>query len=361
MVTISLCMIVKDEEGTLPRCLSSVQGLADEMVVVDTGSRDRTREAARKFGARVLDFPWEDDFSKARNFSLEQATQDFCLWLDADDVIDPEYRPGFLELKETLPPHTDVVMLPYHAAFDEGGQPTLTYYRERLLRRRAGLRFSGAVHEAVAPVGNVLTWEKAAVSHRKERPGDPARNLRIYEGLLAKGRALSPRERFYFARELAANGRDQEAAREFEAFLAGGRGWVENQLQACRDLSSCLARLGRQEEALSALTGALAYGPPRAELCCDLGEWFFRRENYPAAVFWYETALSRPRPDATGAFVSPHCYGYLPCIRLCQCHFRLGDEALARAYNRQALARKPEDPACLFNEAFFQRRAGGAG
>ena len=127
MITVSLCMIVKNEEDVLSRCLSSVQGLVEEMVVVDTGSTDSTKEVARKFTDRVFDFPWAEDFSQARNFSFSQATQQFCLWMDADDVIDPEYRQGFLELKQALPPQTDVVMLPYHAAFDEGGRPVLTY------------------------------------------------------------------------------------------------------------------------------------------------------------------------------------------------------------------------------------------
>ena len=186
-------MIVKNEEDVLSRCLSSVQGLVEEMVVVDTGSTDSTKEVARKFTDRVFDFPWAEDFSQARNFSFSQATQQFCLWMDADDVIDPEYRQGFLELKQALPPQTDVVMLPYHAAFDEGGRPVLTYYRERLIRRLSGLSFRGAVHEAVAPVGNVVTWDGAAISHRKTRPGDPDRNLRIFEGLLSQGKgALSP-------------------------------------------------------------------------------------------------------------------------------------------------------------------------
>ena len=104
MITVSLCMIVKNEEDVLSRCLSSVQGLVEEMVVVDTGSTDSTKEVARKFTDRVFDFPWAEDFSQARNFSFSQATQQFCLWMDADDVIDPEYRQGFLELKQVLPP-----------------------------------------------------------------------------------------------------------------------------------------------------------------------------------------------------------------------------------------------------------------
>lgn len=189
-------MIVKNEEDTLPRCLESVQGLVEEIVIVDTGSTDRTREVALAYTDKLYEFPWRDDFSAARNASFSQATQQYCLWLDADDVIDPESREGFLELKALLPPQTDVVMLPYHTAFDEQGRPSFTYYRERLIRRLSGLSWRGAVHEAIAPVGNVVYWEKAAVSHRKTRAGDPDRNLRILEGLLAQGKELSPGSSF---------------------------------------------------------------------------------------------------------------------------------------------------------------------
>ena len=98
MATISLCMIVKDEQAVLGRCLDSVQGIVDEIIVVDTGSSDCTKEIAAAYG-KVQDFEWCDDFSAARNFSFAQATLDYILWLDADDVIEPEDREKFLQLK----------------------------------------------------------------------------------------------------------------------------------------------------------------------------------------------------------------------------------------------------------------------
>jgi GT2 family glycosyltransferase len=89
---VTLTMIVRDEQDNLPRALESVRGSFDEIVVVDTGSTDRTREIAREFGARVFDFAWIDDFAAARNVALSHATGDFAFWLDADDVVDPSQR-----------------------------------------------------------------------------------------------------------------------------------------------------------------------------------------------------------------------------------------------------------------------------
>ncbi len=100
--SVTLTMIVKDEENNISQCLSSVAGLFDEIVVVDTGSKDRTREIAAEFGARVFDFVWVDDFAAARNAALARATGDYAFWLDADDVVDPPEREKLRELLEGL-------------------------------------------------------------------------------------------------------------------------------------------------------------------------------------------------------------------------------------------------------------------
>ncbi len=87
MASLSLCMIVKNEEEFLEQCLNSVKDLVDEIIIVDTGSTDNTIEIAKKFGVKVIEIKWEDDFSKARNVSLKNATKDWILVLDADEVI----------------------------------------------------------------------------------------------------------------------------------------------------------------------------------------------------------------------------------------------------------------------------------
>jgi len=89
---ISLTMIVRDEERNLPAGLTSVEGLCDETVVVDTESTDPTAAIAGEFGARVFDFVWVNDFAVARNAALARATGDYAFWLDADDVVDPQQR-----------------------------------------------------------------------------------------------------------------------------------------------------------------------------------------------------------------------------------------------------------------------------
>ena len=99
MITISLCMIVKNEESVLERCLDSVADLVDEIIIVDTGSTDRTKEIATRYTDKIYDFKWIDDFSAARNFSFSKATMDYIYVADADEVIDDENSKKFKILK----------------------------------------------------------------------------------------------------------------------------------------------------------------------------------------------------------------------------------------------------------------------
>ena len=94
MVTISICMIVKNEEKHLARCLDSIADLAEELIIVDTGSTDRTKEIAAKYNARIYDFKWNGDFSDARNFSFSKATKEYIYQADADEVLDETNRCG---------------------------------------------------------------------------------------------------------------------------------------------------------------------------------------------------------------------------------------------------------------------------
>ena len=188
MITVSLCMIVKDEEEVLDRCLSGMKDLVDEMIIVDTGSKDRTKEIAGRYTDKVFTFEWTDDFSAARNFSFSKASMEYCMWMDADDVLLEKDRMAFLTMKRELSLDTDIVMMRYHTAFDEKGNAVFWYYRERLIRNGRGFLWQGAVHEVITPGGNIV-YSEAAVSHKKIGAGDPDRNLNIYK-------THSPKEKY---------------------------------------------------------------------------------------------------------------------------------------------------------------------
>ena len=354
MIEISLCMIVRNEENVLGRCLQCAQSFADEIIVVDTGSTDGTKAIAENFTKKVFDFPWTDDFAAARNYSFSKATRDYIMWLDADDVVRPEDQEKILQLKKDLDPSVDVVMMKYLAGFDELGNPTFVYDRERLLRRAAQPVWEGAIHEVITPFGNILKTD-IAVCHKKIKPGDPDRNLRIFEKMIKDGKTLSPREKFYYGRELMYHGRYDEAGHIFRDFLEEGQGWIENKIEACLNLAYCLDALGKKDSALQSLFSSFHYAAPRAEICCEIGRIFLSREQYSLAVFWYEQAL-RCRPEENQGFLKQDCYRFIPYMQLCVCYDRMGDTARAKEYNEKAGALKPQHPAYLYNVRYFSSR-----
>ena len=348
-------MILKDEEDVLDRCLSSVEGLADEIIIVDTGSVDATKQIARQYTDRVFDFVWIDDFAAARNYAFSKAQMEYCMWLDGDDVIEEEDRLQFMALKNSLTLDTDIVMMRYYTAFDEEGSPTFWYYRERLIRNDQSHLWRGAVHEAITPSGSIL-YSDAAVCHRKVGSGDSDRNLNIYKRLLADGKTLSPREQYYYARELYYHQLYDEAIKAFAAFLALPEGWTEDKIEASMMSAKCYLQIGENSQALGQLFQSLSYDVPRAEVCCEIGDCFMKAGRFDVAVFWFQMALGIQPDHRKGCFIQPDCYGYIPAIQLCVCYDKLGEDEKARAYNETAGEYKPKAAAYLHNKAYFDKK-----
>ena len=148
---LSACLIVRDEEANLPRCLESLRDAVDEIVVVDTGSTDRTVEAATSYGARVSTFEWCDDFSAARNESLRQARGKFILWLDADDQLQTADANAIRRLCSQLPASAWGGWVDVHCPTDEWDESVTIARQPRLFRNGIGVEFRGRLHEQATP------------------------------------------------------------------------------------------------------------------------------------------------------------------------------------------------------------------
>lgn len=145
---ISLCMIAKNEESNLPDLLRSVKGLGAHVVVVDTGSTDRTREIAQEAGAEVVSWAWRNDFAAARNVSLEHAKAPWVLWLDADDRLPAASIPEILRIAEGTPDRA--VSFLVKNTTDDGATGS-EFSQIRMFPNHPRIRFHGAIHEQVYP------------------------------------------------------------------------------------------------------------------------------------------------------------------------------------------------------------------
>ncbi len=351
-ISISLCMIVKNEEASLARCLDSVNGIADEIVIVDTGSTDQTRQIAARYTERIIDFEWVDDFAAARNFAFEQATSEYILWLDADDVFEPDDRVKFIELKRSMDPAVDSVTMDYHLSFTAEGKVAYSLRRNRLVRRDRNYRWIGAVHEYLEVVGHLLHSD-VAVTHKKDKEYTD-RNLKIYRKREQAGEEFSPRDLYYFGNELKDHGHLEDAVHYYGKFLDTGLGWVEDQIAACQKIADCEAALEHSEKEVSALLRSFAFDLPRAEICCRLGGYFADRADYRKALYWYEQATRAVRPTDPMVVLNEAAWTWMPHLQLCVCYDRMGNRAKAKEHNDIALMYHPTHPSMLYNDKYFK-------
>lgn len=355
MITISLCMIVKNEEEALPRCLSSVEGLVDEIVVVDTGSTDRTMDIARSFGAVVHEYKWQDDFSAARNFAFAQGTRDYLFWLDADDVLEEADAAKLKNLKNSVTLDYDSITMDYILSLSENGQPLHKLKRNRLVRRDRNFRWIGFVHEYLEVSGRIYHSD-ISVTHKKDRAYSD-RNLQMYIRHWERGETLSAREQYYFGNELLDNGRVKEAAEQYESFLDLNQGWIEDRIAACHKLAACYGRLEQPEQQKLALLRSLNYDAPRADFCCKLGNLFIEQQLYKPAIYWFRQAsLMEPPQDAMN-LVDLSYWTWFPHLQLCLCYDKLGEHAKARYHHEWSKVHYPKHPSVVYNEAYFAELA----
>lgn len=358
-------MIVRDEEATLERCLRAVEGVADEIVIVDTGSLDHTKAVASRFTPRVLDFAWIDDFAAARNHSFAHATMDYVLWLDADDVVPALDRAKLLDLKRTLDPDIDAVSMIYQTLFDAAGNVVESTRRIRLVKRARHFAWHGVVHEDLVAEGPVRRFDSdIIVTHRKPQamPGPSRRNLDIYEQHLAAGRTLRPADVFHYARELQMHREFARAIPLYRQFLQSSDVTPDLALFTLHKLATCHFMIGEPDKEWECTLESLGWDIPRPEFACRLAERFMKRDQFRQAIFWYEVALQYPGHGGQEWGVENRAFStWLPHKQLAECYYRLGDYPRSLHHNRQTRTFRPDDPDVETNIHFLESLCGESG
>ena len=201
MITISLCMIVKNEEKILKRCLDSVADLVDEIIIADTGSTDATRAIAAQYTEHVYDYTWIDDFSAARNDVFSKATKEYIYSADADEVLSPENRDRFRLLKETLLPEIEIVQMKYANQLQFGTVYNFDEeYRPKLFKRKRDFVWEGPIHETVR-LEPVVYDSDIVITHLQEE-SHAKRDLANFRRHWESGYRLPKRLLGLYAREL---------------------------------------------------------------------------------------------------------------------------------------------------------------
>ncbi|MCR5137635.1 MAG: glycosyltransferase [Oscillospiraceae bacterium] len=354
-VSLSVCLIVRDEERVLGRSLSAAVQFADELIVVDTGSRDRSREIAGEYTDLVFSEPWQNSFARARNFAASKAGCDFVMWLDADDVMRPEEIEKLLALKKRLTLRTDVVFMTYrnYGFLSDMG------LRDRIHRREFACRWEGDVHEAIPLDGsmNMMFCPEITILHKKEYVNEPNRNMRIFDGVRNAGRLSGAYLLSYYVRELSVRDETERALEAWEELLLSKPSASRVQY-ALVFLTGMLIRQKEYEKCWMLIdTSVEQYGVPlSAYLCYHLGLAAEGLGDVGEARRQYRLATGIPVDVMTGMIEVAGYDDYLPCLKLCALAYDRGETEESEAWNSRAGRAWPEGRAWRINrERFFAR------
>lgn len=332
MITVSVCMIVKNEEARLRRCLECLKPIADEILIADTGSTDRTKEIAAEFTDQIYDFPWVDDFSAARNFIFSKAKMDYIYTADADEELDEVNIRRFLGLKAVLLPEIEIVQMHYLNFMEQNtAYNSRRELRPKLFRRLRRFEWIDPVHETVR-LDPIVYDSEIEILHKAE--GHHAkRDLATFQKALNKGMRLSKKLHSMYAKELfiAGDTDDLSAAEEF--FLNSWQDEARTPDER-REAACVLARLyrltGNTAEFFRVVLRETPYGFS-AELCTEIGAYFFEAGNFAEALCWYNDGIYE-----TEAIISIFVKGSGSLLRLAECYERTGQPLAAKRLRKEA-------------------------
>lgn len=339
----SLAMIARNNEDVLGQTLSCVKEFIDEIIVVDTGSTDRTIEVAKEHGAQVYEFEWIDDFAAARNYSFSKATGDWIMWLDTGDIIPDESIANFKKLKRSTTicdPNSDAEMICsiLNRGIDENGTIQSSFMTVRLLKRSANPIWKGAVHECPYTDNEIAYGADGCEVNDPIAFGSTAtdRNLRILERLIAEG-DNSPRTMYYHGVELMSLQRYTEAIEAIDRYLALGDFTWQYYDALCQQ-AKCYNALSESAKSAEALLQAIYFDPTRAEAFIMLGDAYYAKGEWKRALPFFKAVTDMEIP-LDGSFTNTICYTYLPWERIGICLLQLDKPKEAISALHEAIKR----------------------
>lgn len=293
MTTFSLCMIVKDEEQVLRRCLDTLASCMDEIIIVDTGSVDRTKEIAREYTDLVYDFTWTGNFADARNYAASKATKEYIYTADADEYLEQEDQDKLQQLKSVLLPEVEIVQMLYCTPSD----CNILYnyeqeHRPKLYRRKREFVWIDPIHETLR-LDPVVYDSDIRVQHRPTSV-HTGRDLSALWNIHQGGTRLSSRLHHMYAMELYHSGTAADFKQAEEVFLAT----LDQPGRSRDELREAICVLARGYRLNGDIPHFLAYAmrdavtEPSAELCCELGAFFEEQKEPAEAALWYQNALT---------------------------------------------------------------------
>lgn len=290
---VSLCMIAKNAAAEIRQSLQSLQGQADELIVVDTGSTDATAAIARSCGARVYGFAWRDDFAAAKNFALTKARGEWIVFLDADEYFAQGTGAQLRRVLEKYAEAQALLIKMVNVDADQGNAGLDAFYTARVFRNAPQICYQGRIHEQICRTDGrplrtrqvleqeLLLYHSGYSTGRLREKAQ--RNLRVLLSELEDGR--DPAQLYaYLAEAYAALEQEEEALRYARLDIARGRQSVTYASRSYRVGIEALKALQREPEALEEmLRQAMRDFPEIPDFCAEYGLFCYRQKRFAEA------------------------------------------------------------------------------
>lgn len=353
----TLCLIVRDEEKQISECIKSFDGLYDEIVIVDNGSKDKTKTVAQKLGAAVFNNKWKDDFSQARNFALSKVKTPWVLIVDADDRIDKNDKKKLISELKKIKKSTSIITCPYNYNSGTNSKIGQQGDRIRFFKTSLKLKWYFPVHEYIHipekhKKNNIrINIPFLHVKKHDDYSGSLKRNVRIMKKHY-KEYKNDLRMLYYLSHDNFFLGNFKECIKWSEAYIESNPHDNYELNKVLTREGICFMNLNKPLYGVQSYLTAIAASPKLIEPYLHLGDFYMTNGRHEEGIQFYKMALLCEVPKDSGKFFNQAAYAFYADLRLAYSLPKVNEykEALKHAKKAQKYLKKDKKLSNLIKE-----------
>lgn len=353
MFSLSLCMIVRDESGTIRRCLNSIKDIVDEIIIVDTGSLDNTKEICKEFTEKIYDFKWVDDFSKARNFSFSKSNCDYILWMDADEYFDEQNKIKLKNIKENLSDNIDGIRFKTNTCVCCNNNLMCLGCRIRIIKKQKNYKWVGFVHEYIQVCDNskILDSPIYIIHDKKKHITD--RNLLLYKKYIESGNKLSDRDLYYYGKELHFNKYYEDCILILNEYISKDIN-IDEIIESLCIIGKSYMHLNKLKTSREYYFKCFEYTTPNPDIMYNIAESFEIQKEFEKAIYWYEIILKLQNENFRTCLNLNH-FNFNINLSLCVCNYELGFINKSYFHHIKCKELYPDNKCVISNDEIFNK------
>lgn len=348
MTTISLCMIVNNNTETLETCLNSIKDLVDEIIIVDTGSTDNTKEIIKDYTSYIYDYNATNN-ADAKNYCFSKATKDYIMWINPNEYLTDLNRKYFKEFKAKLKINYDAIMMKNELSFDNNGRCNQWNFSERLVKRSKNFLWQGDIHEFLVIMGSI-TYSDIAI----QRISTKKKIKKIQTKKFDKSKTTSehPKNMLKYAKEHFNSDDIVESINWLNKFVASDIENINERVEANLLLADC-HKLNQDEiSRVKILINTLSLDIIHPEIYYSMGNYYFDHDNLYTAIVWYKAVIEckniidTKQTNIKDILLKSY-------IGICECYKKLNNDDKALIFHKKAKRLNSKDIKVIDNENYF--------